>query len=548
MSDKDLFAPPTPDEIKSAKASPDLFAPPSPEELKAVKAEPGFGQKAVDGTLAFFSGDGGSIGDNIPIIGPLARKAGEGFRAGTEYLGRKAFGTEKPFGEILSGIESENDARQAKFAKEHPYANVGRQIAGALGSAMIPIPGANAGGIIGAGTRIAGTAAISGADTALRTKSLDEAKNSATFGGLAQTAMESIPVVGKAVGPLARPFGQGIEKLGAGIAESGAGRAVKAAFGNNGKLYKNLGDIPGAGNLALDKGVVSFGSKAGAISRKAGEASKAEWSKVDEVFRAADDAGVKIDSKRVADEILVAAQKIDPIGKSRSIADNLVKEAADIQKLGSISLSKAQELKNRFKFEMKDPLTHALGDDGNNIINRAFGNAIKDTVETSGLPGAEGFVKAYQGSGVLGSLARGAKDTSDKLTKNRSPFSMTDLILGVGAGNAGAILTGDVGDSSVAGLAVAAANSLARNRGNAALAASLRNLGQSLAAKPQQFSKFYGVLEAAAKEGQASLAATHALLLQKEPEYKKLLTPPAPSGMPLAPDNAIQRRIQRTGE
>jgi hypothetical protein len=89
-----------------------------------------------------------------------------------------------------------------------------------------------------------------------------------------------------------------------------------------------------------------------------------------------------------------------------------------------------------------------------------------------------------------------------------------------------------------------------RQRGNAALASSLRSVANVAKSSPEKLGKFYSVLEKAAEGGQASLAATHTMLLQKDPEYKKLIEPEqkGPGSMPIAPDNAIDRRVKRLGE
>lgn len=560
MSDKPKFDPSQPfEEAAKPKFDPgkpfDIADQPSKEKISLPA--PDFAATGKQ-ALAFVSGDGGQIGEGIPVLGPLARSAGEHFRAGVDYLRN---GGEKTYGSLLKGIQTENETRQRKFAEENPKTDIARKVVGGLGGAlMIPIPGAGAqGAITGPLARIAGITGISAADTAARGGSADDVKRAATFGGGAQTAIELIPGVGRVVAPITKPIAEGVEALGGRISELGAIRATKAAVGNLIKNQKMIGGEAKMGSVGadmLDNGVVKFGDNAGAISRRASEASKAAWSKVEQTFKAADEAGVGVDGSQVAQKIRAEAGKIKNVPKNESRIAELEKEAAYYEAKGKMSLKEAQSYKNEYDWKNVDPLKDVLGKNGNNLMNRAIGETIKDTVKTSGLPGADEFVQSYQQAGSFGAVSKAAKATSEQQARNRGPFSLTDYMAGGAGGVAAAAITGRKEDAGMAGLAIAAANGLMRTRGNAALGVSLNRLGEVLASKPAQLGKFYGVLEKAAQSGSASLAATHETLMQTEPAYRKAIevAPPPPTEfkkqgpMPIAPKNAIQRKIRELGE
>lgn len=489
--------------------------------------------------IPFLSGEGGTIMDNAPGFGPLARKAGEYFRAGTEYVGRKAFGEDKPYADILADVQGENDTRHAKFAKEHPTANIAREIVGGVaGAGMVPIPGANVSGkILGPLARMAGVAGLNAADTGLRSGSLSEMRNAAILGGGAQAIAETVPVFGRAFAPISRPLGSAIKDIGEGVSASGAGRAVKAAFGNVSKAYEQMGNkrIVPAGELALEKGVVSFGDTAGNIAKKADVAGNEAWTKAEEIFKQADAAGVRVEGRDIAKNIRSEKSKIEPSPQNESRINSLEKTAAYFESRGQIKLSDAQRSKMDYDWKKVDPVHDILGKNGNNLVNRAIGDSIKDTVKASGLPGSDDFVKNYQAAGTFSALEKGALKTQERLTKNRSPFSLTDYLTGGAVGGAAAAITGDAKDTGLAGIMAATANSLARTRGNSALAVSLSKVGKIIATKPEQLGKFYKILEKAAESGAASLATTHAMLLQRDPEYKNIIEP-----------SAVSRRIEQT--
>lgn len=500
----------------------------------------------------FFSGDGGAIGEGVPVLGPLARKAGEYFRAGVDTVTG-----EKPFSENLASVQGENTDRQAKFSKENPATDVARKIVGGIGGAgAVPIIGAGVPGLLGSIGRVASTTGLAAGDMKLRGGSNEQTKGAAAFGGGAQLALEAIPVAGKVLGPIARPLADAVEGLGGKISESGFGRATKSMLGNLKTNYKPIGNearVADAGEKALDAGIVKFGSKAGAMGRRAEKAAGEAWEKVEGVFKAADDAGVKVTGAQIADKIRAKASKLERIRKNENLLNEMEAEASQFEAMGEMTLSRAQELKGNYDWKRdSNKLTSVLGKNGNNAINEAFGETIKDTVKGSSLPGAEEFVRNYQNSGLFGSLAKGAKATSEQQNRSRSPFSLTDTIVGSAGGTAAAVLTGDARDATVAGLVLAAANSLARTRGNSAMAVSLNNLGRVISASPDKLGRFYGVLTKAAEGGQASLAATHAALLQREPEYRKLIepnqSPKTPNGMPIAPEGPMERRLRGTGE
>jgi hypothetical protein len=497
------------------------------------------------GVKAFFTDPRSSIGENVPLVGPLARRAGEA-----------VFGSFMEGG--AEGLRARRDAEKRAFAEEHPGADIAQKLVGGIGGGLaLPAPGAGMGGVAGAATRIGSNVGILGGDALARTGSLDEAKRAATSGGMLQLGMESIPVVGKAASPLARAIAQKTTQAGEKLQQTGAMRAVKAALGNNAKAWRMMGTkAQDTGEQMLEKGVVTFGAKAGKIAGKADDAADDAWAKVTQTFDDADNAGVTVNGADIAQKIRDEAAKIERVPQNEARIASLEKEALFFESQGAMPLSRVQKLKGEYDFKPTDAKNAVLGKDGNNLMNRVLGNSVKDTVKASNLPGAAEFERAYTNAGAFGAVKKAANQTEQQLTKNRSPFSLTDYIAGGAAGVGATVLGGDYKDAGLASFAIATANNLARTRGNSALAVTMNKLGQAIERKPDQVARFYGVLEKAAQNGQSSLVAAHQMLLQTEPEYRKAIEqqPEGPGEgvtIPLAnPDEStpIKRRIQRLGE
>lgn len=511
-----------------------------PWEDYALKPESkSMGEKAIDSISAFSQGAKGGM----PFANLLdkAEAASRALGQETLDLGRSK-DKRKSFGDYYSSELSKVKQERESAIQKSPTAGTVGEIAGAATGLAIPVPGAGQAGILGALSRIGGSAAISAVERGTSGEKLFDpalAKQGATVAGGIQAGLESVPIIGRAAGPLAKTVTEGVEGLGAKLQDIAGSRAAKAAIGNNQKAYDALGGTPekltNIGKQALEEGVVSFGNSAKTISKKAKSAAEDAWSTVKGVFDAGEKAKVRVRGQDIADEILLKAQQIEPIGSGRQVVNQLLKEAEDISKLGDIPLEKAQDLKSKFKFKVVDPTTHNLGEVGNNIINGAFGNAIKGRVADSGLMAADEFARVYQQAGQFGTLSKVAAKQAKTLSNNRSPFSLTDYLAAGAGGVAGAAL-GGAEDSAKGAAVLAIANNLARTRGNSALASVANKVGSLIESSPQVAAKYGEILNNAARGGSAAFTAAHTALMQKDPDYRKLIEE--------KPRNAFERRMQ----
>lgn len=114
------------------------------------------------------------------------------------------------------------------------------------------------------------------------------------------------------------------------------------------------------------------------------------------------------------------------------------------------------------------------------------------------------------------------------MERSNNRISLTDTIMagaGFGAGAAGG---GDTSDSALTGILLGALNKGKRTYGNPVAAVAADRLSESLRASPEAITRAFSgrwgqILDKAAREGNKALAVTHAVLMQRDPEYRKLM-------------------------
>lgn len=530
----DLFAAPSDEELKKAGASqPDMFAPPNDHELKALEPDlnhpmpgEGFGDymkrtylpslmqvpKAVVNTALH-------VGENVPVLGPLAVKASE---AGVGYIeGDKA--------QQMAHEANQADAKQ--FTSEHPVESAASSLAGA---AMLPAPFAGAKGLVGVGGRVLANTGLAAADQAAQGKDPIAAAELAGPMSLAGEAL--LGSAGAAAGRLSN------------IAEQ---RAVKAAAGNNGKLIKDslktgriamedngqLSSSMGRDMLTADEAgpaVVGRLDKAEDLAPKLRAKQQFYGDKIGEVGKQIDQVFPKsVSGDRIADKIEQYANSIPDTPSMSAVKNRLMDEAQYYKGQGYMSFNDAQTHKGLYQFKPMDASTQVLGQDATNFIKSAVSdemdnaaNIISESAASKENPMVEHLVDQYQNYkqkyGTYKTMGDAAEQRLGKDLSNRfaAPSDMgTGLAAGVGmmAGHSNPILAG------AAALGAGAVNKFSRERGSAFSANIANDLSKMLSENPSALGQYRQVLQDAAQKGNANLGLTHYLLMKNDPQYQALM-------------------------
>ncbi len=453
----------------------------------------------------------------------------------------------KDFKDRYKETLNQTKTERAEAIKKAPVAGGIGELIGAGTSLAIPIPGAGAAGVGGAAARIAGSAGLSALERGTSGEDLFDpklAQQGATVAGGIQTAAEAIPVVGKFAAPALTTLKNASEKTGEYLESIANNRGVKAALGNSAKAYKDLGEnrIQSTGEKLLSgfediPAVIAAGDTAKNIQKKASEAGGETWAKITDIHNQADAENVLINGKEVAEKILARAAKIEDVPQNLPRIEELQKQALYYENKGFLTLSEAQNLKNNYEWKRVNKLQDVLGKDGNNSVKNAIGDSMKDAIAQSDVVGKESYPELLKRYGAYATAEKGAADTAIKQSKNRS-ISLTDYIAGGAGGVVGGALGGDPQDAALSAGLVGFANNLARTRGNATLAVTANALAKVAENAPQVIHKYADVLNNALKNGSASFSLTHAMLMQKDPQYKKAVEDATP--------NAFQRRLDNS--
>lgn len=463
---------------------------------------------------------GDVVTESIPVIGPLAKKAS----LGTAALLRKATGKDQGMTvpEVYDKLKAQAAADLEAYEAANPKLAAGGSV---LGGFMAPVPG---GGIIAQGVK---NAALQAADAYSRDKSLGEIGGQAAIAG----------GLGAATGVL----GRGVS----GLKKFRDERVTKAALGHGIKNFREMARTKGFEKFADDlreaneftggKPIVEFGDTTERIAEKAGMAKDKAWEKIESLYGEADEAlkNRSVDLRLLAQSLTDKAAALPNLGVSRGTRQALTAEAEAIMEMARtqgrmIPLSEAQNLKNQYLFKMTDPRTHALGADGSAEIRSSINDVMKDALDRAQRSKAlaetgKDLVGEWQHAmDKYGAYATAAKAGDDRALANVSNrfFSPSDHAIGGLVGIADAVKHGMAESnplgSIVKGIGGAAVNKLVRERGPAAAGVTAEKIGPIM--QKVVGTKYYQALSTAAKRGNASIAATHYILSQQDPEYRRL--------------------------
>lgn len=330
-------------------------------------------------------------------------------------------------------------------------------------------------------------------------------------------------------GKAAEHFGaDGMLKIG----EKSAERAV--ARGQQGAM-KNMPD--GAGRELIDKGVVSFGAKAGTMAERAVAESSKAGQALQKLMQETDEAIGEpfVNGRMIAERIRASVRKFSGRGNRATMA-RMLEEADAYEEMGLIPFTEAFLEKKSWKF---DP--NAAGDpirgnpQASNALNRAVHGEIEDAFER--LPAAmqtkpylaPAFASGKSLKGEFNALNRtygatqAAEDAAETLAARQDAnlsFGLREWLAGaaLGGGALGVdVFGGTGGGASITTAAAMIGAKLAKERGPAAVAIAADKFSRLQRAAPEFFNKIPVLKEL---QLNPMIGAVHLAMMESDPNYR----------------------------
>lgn len=461
---------------------------------------------------------------------------------GAEALGELAMGGKSlsKFPDIYKQKRDESRALYEEAKAANPKTYMGSEIGGGIATAFVPGLGAlNAAKGAQIGTVI-GKGALQGAVTGLGGSSADDVKEMA-----ADTAM------GGTLGAVGGGIGYNLGKLASGVSETLADSKVgqyliqkyKNLSGSAANKLDEIAEVQGAralglergtqkklgqdatravGRQALDENLLSIGANTedliarnnalkeaamGARSAAYGQIDKAGTSQFNPL-----DVALRVEKKVIGDMNPQYEDTKQLLKKLQPDIDNILSRGAD-----NISMEEAQKLVQslgkKAKFDMtRSSEANEMAKDVYQTVRQAINEAAGS--EKVGIPGIK---ETIEGANRKYSVAKDA----DKLLQNKQArelgnktFGLTDNIVAGGAVAA---------SNPILAVPLVAAKKISEKYGNQTAAITADKLADFVRQSPEMLGKYGPVLEKAVQRGGTSVAVTHHLLQQKDPEYRMKL-------------------------
>jgi len=363
--------------------------------------------------------------------------------------------------------------------------------------------------------------------------------------------------------------------------QKAAERAVKAATGQNIGALRKIAQSThqGAGDIQkLEKGLRKVGEdiieerlpsgkplltgteNVETLAPKLAETRKFYGGELGKVGKAVDAFYPQgaVDGKRMADRLRSYADELVPNEKGKALKTRIYKEAENLEGEGMLTFERAKDWKNQFKHKATDADILVSDQDVTNKIRNIIGTQMDETADAlekrigqrlaqdvpenmplkgtelvvrdevipgetrQGLERVRDLLGSYQKlKGKYGSFKQAGDAASDRALKNLSNrlVSPSDYGTGIGAGATMGLMTGEPITGAIVAALAGGANKLARERGSAAGAVTLRKIAEIAKSNPDFVQRWGNVFMKAAERGPAAMAATHAALL-KIPNYR----------------------------
>lgn len=456
--------------------------------------------------------------------------------------------------EGLSGLskfkeyEEKAIARSAKAGEEHPAASALGKGVGFASGFGIPVAGAGVAGARGMAMRIGSSALTTTADVATKQAGVDLVQG-LKAGGLSAGLGAGFEALGMGVRKLAPHIMKSQEKvkdLAESIKEEAGVRAVKAATGQQKKALMEIaggrnrkdaikkiadfGEQLREVNPITGKRLVVAGDTVQSIAKKAAAAKEKAWGMVDDIYSKADElaAGKTVSVDDIANSLMERATLMDAVSPEELKARDEIMKVAErfMDRFGdNISLSKAQELKNKFipAKGLAAQTLQILDIESKAIVREAITDAMGDGIKRISPQMHNDWKNAMKWYGIS---AQASGDATERAIANISNrwISPSDYATGLGGG---LLLSkaGEQGGPAVKlAITVAAglANRIVRSRGSSTVSAGLSKLATTLEKNPEALGKFADVLGKAALRGSDQFAITHGILMLN-PEYSGII-------------------------
>ncbi len=436
-----------------------------------------------------------------------------------------------------------------KAQQDNPKSYMTGEIGGSLASSFVPGLGwMNAGKKATTAVKV-GKAALQGG-----LSGLGASKSSGLDGyeGLKDVASDTatgagMGLAGAGAGELVGKFGRSVKN---GLSDFSDWNTLKAAGAMTGdrKALRYQGKTKEIADFLRKKGIVSFGStvddsleRARGIKEPAGQQISDSLSKLDE-YVAKSDASKPFD--RLTDQIDeepmmgfspsktkariesdVIAPKRTGMSENRRVGERLQEDADLLGEHGDrMSFVDANKKKNEIYDTVKNygkeqsPYIEGLKEYGG-AFNKSMEDAADDVAMRSGDEALSADWKmAKKDYGSASTVEKMAANRSDQIKTNNA-LGLTDYVIGAGALGSG--LTSDDPSKALYAAPLMLANRVARSRGASMAGISSQKLLQALSGPSGQ--KYQRMFEGALQKGPQAVALTHRLLVEKDPEYRKLL-------------------------
>lgn len=476
--------------------------------------------KAVDSTSEPVAQGAGSWKDRAKVVPPEVSQTESGVRGAAQGLSFGFADEAAGLGEaaldwlkndpqgFMDNYKKHRDESRDLYKKAetaNPGTYMTGQVAGAIAPALLTAGGSTA--------ATAASLAAQGAAQGLGSSEADLTEGD-VGGALRDTAigtgtglvaagagklLNKIPV-GKMAEKAGQYLGKGAERL----AENATGATANQAM----KFEAN------AGRELLDRGLVGFGDTAENIANKVSAAKSAAGKEIGDSLAQLDAKGVVSQVDNVVAQLESQIDELSKVPGNEKIVRQLQAEVDNLYERGVSQLPVSEgELAKRAYHGQVNNFSPEADKKAAGYLGDAF-KAESERAATAADPAlADKFMQSKKDFKLFSPIEEAAEKRAAQ--QAQSPFGgLSDYI----AGGTGLAAGGPVGAAaSVIGKRVIAP----RLASSGAVLAD--NLADALKASPQLFGKFAKPLQEAAARGGTSLAATHYVLQQTNPEYRALV-------------------------